>query len=322
MRRPAIDRRLGLGLGLDMHWDARIGFEDSAGRARLSPRVQKFLGAWGGSFSHVFLSWQPRDRGAPRAERHFDAFDAFFDALGRRDGADAPRALHHTALNLGTMEPYDRRAILAMTNQLIERYDLRWVNEDLGLWSIGGRPLPYPLPPILTKRGLDASIANAREVQRELAAPLSIEFPGFSEGLSVIVGSMHAYDFFRRVVEDSESVATLDVGHLLSYQWRRGRRGEALYEELDRLPLESTFELHLSGCSISGKNLLDLHHGVLLDEQFELVDRLLERCPNLRAITYEDPKFDAEGALYPKGERSAERLRRTAASWAARRWPA
>lgn len=307
MRRPSIDRRLGFGLGLDMPWGARTGFEERAGgHAGPTSRVRTFLGACGSAFSHVFLSWQPRDRGPQRAERYFDAFDAFFDALG----GDAPRALHHTALNLGAIEPYDRRAIFAMTNALIDRYRLAWVNEDLGLWSIGGRSLPYPLPPILTESGLRAAIANARETQSALAAPLSIEFPGFSDGQSVTVGGMHAYDFFRRVVVESESVATLDVGHLLSYQWRLGRRGEDLYGELDRLPLEETFELHLSGCSISGGKLLDLHHGVLLDEQHELMQRLVARCPNLRAITYEDPKIDADGALYPKSARSAERLRR------------
>lgn len=316
MRRPAIDRRLGFGLGLDMHWDARTGFEEDArGGARLTPRVARFLGASAAKFSHVFLSWQPRDRGAHLGgvDRYYDAFDAFFDAFG----GDAPRALHHTALNLGAIEPYDRRALLRMTNALIDRYGLAWVNEDLGLWSIGGRALPYPLPPILTPRGLDAAIANARETQRELAAPLAIEFPGFSETASVVVGSIHAYDFFRHVVEESESVATLDVGHLLSWQWRRGRRGEDLYGELDRLPLASTFELHLSGCSISGGRLLDLHHGVLLDEQIELMNRLIGRCTNLRAVTYEDPKIDEDGALYPKGARSAARLRDATARWAA-----
>jgi hypothetical protein len=53
-----------------------------------------------------------------------------------------------------------------------------------------------------------------------------------------------------------------------------------------------------------------LHHGVLLDAQLELLDRLLEVCPNVRAITYEDPVFDAEGCLASAAAPGFERLRR------------
>ena len=90
---------------------------------------------------------------------------------------------------------------------------------------------------------------------------------------------------------------TLDTGHLLSYQWLLGHRGEDLYGDLERLPLDRCFEIHLSGCELEGERFHDRHHGVLLKEQLELLERLVPLCPNLRAVTYEDPVFDAEGAL-------------------------
>jgi uncharacterized protein (UPF0276 family) len=127
---------------------------------------------------------------------------------------------------------------------------------------------------------------------------------------------VHAYDFFRIVVEETGSPATLDVGHLLSYQWLRGRRGEALFGELDLLPLDHCFEIHLSGCAIADGRFLDMHHGVLLDEQLDLLGRLAPRCPHLRAVTYEDPRFDDDGALLPETAPSFERLRATARSLA------
>jgi len=120
---------------------------------------------------------------------------------------------------------------------------------------------------------------------------------------------MHAYDFFRRVVEETGSPATLDVGHLLSYQWLRGRRGEDLFAELERLPLDRCFEIHLSGCAVVDGRFFDAHHGVLLEEQVQLLQRLAPRCPHLRAITYEDPRFDEEGALTPESVAGFERLR-------------
>jgi uncharacterized protein (UPF0276 family) len=153
-------------------------------------------------------------------------------------------------------------------------------------------------------------------VQRALRAPLVVEFPGFSAGTAVVVGRLHAYDFLRRLADDTGSPVTLDVGHLLSYQWLRGRRGDALYDELDRLPLDRCVELHLSGCSIVRDGFVDAHHGVLLDEQFALLDGLLPRCPALRLVTYEDPRITAEGALAEECAPGFARLRATVAAWA------
>ncbi len=111
------------------------------------------------------------------------------------------------------------------------------------------------------------------------------------------------------MIEDGDADATLDVGHLLGWQWSRGVRGEALYAALERLPLARCVEIHLSGCSIVGDRLVDAHHGILLDEQLTLLERLLPRCPALEVVTYEDPRFDDEGALIPKSVANYERLK-------------
>lgn len=304
-RLPAIETRLGLGVGLDLPWGAAIGFDGDA----IADRVPNFLHAH--AFSHLFVSWQPKNRNRVAAADYLAAYDDLFARAPRY----AARALHQTAFNLGALEPYDRTPIIELTNALVERYDLAWVNEDLGLWSIHGRPVPYPLPPYLTDAGLAAAIRNTDSVQRALHVPLLVEFPGFSQGTNLVIGRWHAFDFFGRVVEDTGSPCTLDLGHLLSYQWLRGNRGEALYADLDRLPLDQCFEIHLSGCEIADGQFFDYHHGVLMDEQFDLLALLAPRCKNLRAITYEDPKFDAAGVLSAAATPGLDRLRAWVHAW-------
>jgi hypothetical protein len=312
MRLPGVQTRLGLGVGLDLPWGAPIGFvHDPARGDTIAPGVVRFLRAHEATFSHFFCSFQPKNRSRLDPADYLAAYDSLFEAIP----SHRVRALHQTTFNLGALEPYDRGRIIDFTNALIERHRFAWVNEDLGLWSLRGKPLPYPLPPYLTPRGLEAAVRNTCEVQRALAAPLLVEFPGFSEGTNVVLGGMHAYDFFARVVEDSGSPATLDTGHLLSYQWLRGKRGEALYDELDRLPLGSCFELHLSGCQVTGDRFFDHHHGILMDEQIELLARLLPLCPRLRAITYEDPRFDEGGNLIPEALPNFERLVALVSRW-------
>ncbi|MBL8912202.1 MAG: DUF692 family protein, partial [Archangium sp.] len=304
-------------MGLDVPWDGRSGFAAEG----VSAPLRSFLGRQASQWSHAFFSWQPRDRARPVLEDYAPAWDELMRALP----SGLPRALHHTALNLASLDAYDqisrrvgwenRRELLSFTRQLIERYDLQWVNEDVGFWSLDGRAVPYPLPPLLTAGGLAATVRNTRECQDALPVPLLLEFPGFSEGASVVVGDLHAYDFFRRLAEATDAPVTLDVGHLLSYQWWRGVRGRALFDELERLPLEHCFELHLSGCEISGQSFIDAHHGVLLDEQYELTARLMARCPNLRAITWEDPRFDEHGELTPSNAQASERLKTLVSPW-------
>lgn len=314
MRFPSVAGRLGLGVGLDLPWGRTIGFRRDPQRGdAVSEPVVRFMSSHASAFRYLFVSWQPRDRNRLDATDYFAAYDDLF----ARAPVFAVRALHQTTLNLGALEAYDRGEIIDLTNALIERYRMAWVNEDLGLWSLYGRPLPYPLPPYLTREGLAAAVRNTLQVKARLAAPLLLEFPGFSAEASLLIGRVHAYDFFRRVVEETGSAATLDLGHLLSYQWLRGRRGASLYEELERLPIEHCFEIHLSGCEIEANRFLDLHHGRLLPEQLELLSRLLPLCPNLRAITYEDPKFDEHGALRDDTRAGFERLQAIVACWAA-----
>jgi uncharacterized protein (UPF0276 family) len=300
---------------MDLPWGGEQGFvRDPRGADRVAERIHRFLAAppsESAGWSHVFFSVQPRDRAVPRLDRYRTGWD---DAV-RAIPAGATRALHTTALDLGAARPKSRDALFALVNDLVARHDFRWVNEDLGLWSLGGQPLPYPLPPYLTDAGLAASIANVRECQRALAVPLLVEFPGFASGVSLPIGGWDAYDYFRVLAEESECPVTLDVGHLLSWRWLMGHRGEALYADLDRLPLAHCYELHLSGCDVRDDVFYDAHHGVLLDAQHELLDRLLVLCPNARAVTYEDPVIGEDGALVEACRPSLARLTAQVQPW-------
>ena len=322
-RSPGLPSR-GLGFGLDLRWGDAAGFDvDGAGRDRVGPALRAFLERRGARFDHAFFSWQPRGRARLRLDDYARAWDELASALP----PGVPVGLHHTALDLAALAPPPRAALLDFTNALCERYGLAWINEDVGFWSVGGRPTPYPLPPRLDALGLAACARNVRECQRGLARPLVLEFPGFDASVPFVDGSLDAYDFFRTLAEETGAPVALDVAHLLSWRWWRGHRGEALYDGLDRLPLEQAFEVHMSGCELVGdrvvgcddgrddRRFLDAHHGRLLDEQLELLGRLLPLCPNLRSVTFEDPRLDGAGELDPGSRVSLERLEVATSGW-------
>ncbi len=314
MRTPDVPFQRALGVGLDLRYGDPHGFVPGPEGDVLAPRVQRFLEAHRDRFGYAFFSFQPRDRRLLDPADYFPIWDRLF--------ADLPAfpavALHHTMLNLGSIdERVDRSRLIDFTNAMIERYQLRWVNEDVGIWSIDGKLMPYPLPPILTAEGLDAAIREVDDVQRRLDAPLVLEFPGFSEGASFCVGGLDAYEFFRVLAEETGSPVTLDTGHLLSWRWMCGHRGADLFGDLERLPLANCFEIHLSGCQLIDGRFADVHHGVIVDEQLELLEALLVRCPNARAVTYEDPKLDPDGALRWKARPGFAKLEQIARAWIA-----
>ncbi|MFZ5478623.1 MAG: DUF692 family multinuclear iron-containing protein [Myxococcota bacterium] len=291
-------------MGFDLPWGVPHGIVRADGRDAVDPRVARYAAAAG--WASVFVSFQPRDRGELDVRDYAGVFDAFWSGVG------APaRTLHHTRLNAGSPEPAEPGALADFTNALCARYGYAWVNEDLGVWRLAGRALPYPLPPPLTTAGLRACVANVRAWQAALEVPFVVEFPGFA---GFTLGKLDAYDFFRGVVEETGAPCTLDVGHLLS--WRLPRGLDPL-DELDRLPLDRCVEIHLSGAAIVSGRFVDTHHGVLLNAQLDLLARLLPVCPNLQVVTYEDPKLDPDGALVARAAPNVERLRGMVDAWAA-----
>ena len=313
VRFPSLPGR-SLGVGLDLPWGAPHGFViDETGADAPSDRLTCFLAHHTGGMGHAFVSWQPRSRSRLDPSDYHASWDALMATVP--DGV-VP-ALHHTALNLAHSDRYEREDLLAFTNALIERYGMAWVNEDLGYWSIDGKPLPYPLPPLLTDDGLAVAVDSVVQCQDGLDAPLLVEFPGFSQDWSLRLGDIDAYDFFREVVHRSDSPCTLDTGHLLSWRWLVRHRGPALLGELERLPLEHCFEVHLSGARIAGERFYDTHDGGILDEQIALLEALLVRCPNLQAVTFEDPHLLPDGAMDDTSARSFARIRAACAGWLA-----
>ncbi len=101
---PAAPAELQLGVGVDLSWGK--GFTHSLERGDVvRSDIVAFLERHAREFGHLFVSWQPKDRGLLDARDYFAAYDDLF----ARVGSSYPvRALHHTALNLGALEPYDR----------------------------------------------------------------------------------------------------------------------------------------------------------------------------------------------------------------------
>lgn len=308
---PDVNEKLGLGLGMDLPWGEEIGFKSFNNGDSITPKMKKFFSEYENEFNYIFFAFQPKNRNFLNSQDYFDAYDTLFKEVPNIKA----RAMHQTILNMAAVENYDKKDIIKFTNEIIDRYDIKWIVEDLGLWSIKGKTVPFPLPPYLTDAGLKACINNINEYKDGLNVPVCIEFPGFTEGTNFFIGNMDGFDFFKTLTEETNTPVTIDIGHILSYQWLKGNQGKDMFKGLEKLPFDNCFELHLSGCQIIKGKFRDLHHGILLNEQIELLEYLLPRCPNLKAVTYEDPQYSSEGILIPKSQKNYNKMKELVEAW-------
>jgi uncharacterized protein (UPF0276 family) len=198
---------------------------------------------------------------------------------------DVRKIIHSTNVNPVYPETISVQAYNEL-RKLAEDTNSPWITEDLGIWLMSERhTYPYFLPLPLTKQTLAITIRNVLEFQEKVGVPFNAEFPP----IRVIAGDMHAFDFFRILVEETGCGMCIDIGHVLSYQLERGVSPTA---DLHLLPWDSVTELHVAGGNIdlaSDGLHYDDNHGDydIVSVCYDMMDTATLLAPNLKAITLE-----------------------------------
>jgi uncharacterized protein (UPF0276 family) len=161
--------------------------------------------------------------------------------------------------------------------------DAVWVGEDIGIWSMGPYSLPYFAPPLFEAEIADVVADGISAVLRESSVPFLAEVPS----CSFVAGRLGVGEFFHRLVERSGCGIVLDLGHVYSYALAADRPA---LEVMLSLPLASVVEIHIAGGQVEElhpSRYVDTHSTPILDPVLSLLAPAVERCPRLRAVTYE-----------------------------------
>ena len=196
-----------------------------------------------------------------------------------------PTTYHYLDVNLDEPEDFDDvwlddvRAIAGVLQPA-------WMCGDAGLWHLGRRERGHMLllPPVLTPESADG-IADG--VARLRAATAYDVFPENPPG-QVFLGDMHILDFFARVGERADTGLLLDCAHLAMFQRLRGHDP---LTALDGFPLERVVELHVAGGSERQTDgfswVEDAHTPNVLPDTWRIVEHVVPRTPNLKAVVFE-----------------------------------
>jgi len=226
-----------------------------------------------------------------------------------------PTTYHFLDLNLDEPEDFDERW-LDEVRAIASALQPAWMCGDAGLWHFGPRDRGHMLllPPILTDDGASALAEGVIRLREATGLEVLPENPPGS----VYVGDLHLLDYFGRLAERADTGLLLDCAHLAIYQRATGR------QPLDGLldaPLDRVVEIHVAGGILrrdSGYEWIeDDHSPSVLPETWAILDAVVARAPNLRAVIFECER-NRLGAALPGFQRIGRALARAVGPLGAR----
>lgn len=207
-----------------------------------------------------------------------------------------------------------------------EVFEFGWYTDHLGATELAGRNLTLPLATPLVPAAAHVVDTSLRALQS--AVPdVGFETSAFYFHLG---DPLLEPTFVRAALAAPRTHLLLDLHNV----WTNARNlGFDASEYLERLPLERVIEIHLSGGTESEPAWLpsrailrlDSHDHAVPEEVWQLAERFVPRCPNLRGLTLERMEGTVDfGDIVPlraellRARVLLERLPQSASSSAAR----
>jgi uncharacterized protein len=175
---------------------------------------------------------------------------------------------------------------LRRTQALAKEINAAWLCGDAGRWHFGLRERGHGLlmPPILCRDSALETAASIQQIEAETGLCVLPENPP-----SVIyLGDLHILDYFALVADKADCGLLLDCAHLAIFQQTRGL---APLTALDNFPLDRIVEMHVAGGTLTDvegyQYIEDDHSPEPLPATWEILEYVIPRAPNLKAIVFE-----------------------------------
>ncbi len=214
--------------------------------------------------------------------------DEVIDDVDKIRAAGAPVLFHPSYINFCGSYP-NSNAWLEATSKHIEAVESPWFAQDVAycFWEEAAAystSLGYFIPPPFNQASLQLAVERVKEVQAKVSVPVAVEPPP----VMFITGSMPLFSFFGSLAKQTDCAILLDMGHLVSYEMASGR---SVLDAIDELPVERVIEVHIAGGRLkeraAGPIYVDAHECAIVDQTWLMLETMLPRLPNVKAVCYE-----------------------------------
>jgi len=161
-----------------------------------------------------------------------------------------------------------------------------WVSEHLSFnyFKEDGRIINsgFLLPPVQTEESIKIAAANINNYRAQMNRPFA-----FETGVNYLQPRKNEMPdglFVNRIAEETDSYILLDLHNILVNQ-RNGR--QSVKEFLEYLDYERVIELHVASGIYYKDYYLDAHSGASDDELMGILEYVVGKLPNLKALMFE-----------------------------------
>lgn len=233
-------------------------------------------------------------------EHFFDPTDdarRSLDALAER----FPIVVHTIGLSLGSVEPPSDGDLDALA-RVVRSTRAPWFGDHLSYTRAGGVDVGHLAPLPRTEAALEAVARNVEIVRRRVSAPMLLENVAY---LLDPGGDVDEAEFLRLALERTGCALLLDLTNLHA---NAVNHDYDPYAWLERVPLERTVQVHVTGGHWRGDVLVDSHSSATPDEVWRLLEHVASRAPVRAVLLERDERIPPIEALLDELDRARDVL--------------
>lgn len=195
--------------------------------------------------------------------------------------AGFPIVSHGVNLSIGSTDPLNE-AYLDDLNTLFQSVNPPWFSDHLSFSHVDGvyfnDLIPLPHSP--------ATVSHVVNRIQELKAKVSVPFllENASYYCAMDTGELTEAQFITQILEQADCGLMLDVNNVYVNAMNHHYDPIAF---LESLPMERVVQLHIAGHFQAKHFIIDTHGEAICQEVYALLDEVLIRTPNLKAILLE-----------------------------------
>ncbi len=207
----------------------------------------------------------------------------FFDADGqalRELSEHYPLFVHGLGLSLGTPGSLDALT-LAQFKRVAQSAKAKWVSEHLAFTKTRDVDLGHLNPVLPTYAALEVLVDHVKQLAHECECPVILE--NITTELN-LMGEIPETEFIQQLCEKADCGLLLDVTNLFINS--QNHRFDP-YDWFAELPAGRIHQLHVIGYGCENGHYVDVHHGQIQEDLWELIAHVIQRSPKLQAVTIE-----------------------------------